>query len=113
MNEARISRWLGGRLERRAISDRERPVETLHVLWTRLGVQVALDRGQLRVAEEPLHPADVGLAGDERAGAVAERVEAEHAEACAGGGTLEPLAQRRTVEWPVRGVSRRRSRRAR
>lgn len=51
------------------------------------------------MAQEPLDPAWVGLAGDERPRAMPERVEAEDAEVGGCRGALEALPQRRAVEW--------------
>src|ERR1700742_3126623 len=61
-------------------------------------MEVALGGGQLGVAKERLDPPWVTLAGDHRAGAVTERVEAQHAQPGRCRGALEAAAQRRTVE---------------
>ena len=51
--------------------------------------------------EEALDPAGVGLASDQRAGAVPEGVEAEHPKAGGRRSALEAAAQRRAVQWPA------------
>lgn len=64
-------------------------------------MEVALGRRQLRVAEEALDPARIGLPRDQRAGAVSQRVELEHAQPNGRGSPFEPPAQRTRVEGPT------------
>lgn len=52
------------------VAEGERPIESIHVLGHRLGMEVARGGRELGVAEEPSDPARVSPAGEERAGPV-------------------------------------------
>ena len=57
----------------------ERAIQAVDVFRPRFRMQVPRSRRELRVTEEPLHPAGIGLPGDQRASAVAQSVEAKYA----------------------------------
>ena len=77
---------------------REREVDPLKILGPCLGMHVALCGRDARVPEELLYEARVSVPGDEAAGSVAQRVEAQRAQSGGVACRLEPAAHGRRVE---------------